>query len=262
MISSFQRNLIQVELRKRLDNWMDPAVKAQAYANLPVSPAPGFVTERDQDGYYLISDGLIAYCNLRNGLVFRIRKSFFDKDWVCYTELAAKGVETGAFRIDAPLYKEEIETQDGVWEYAELQSPGNNYGQNFNNDVFSWPELSQGLIPNASINDTVRNGVVAYFKEFVDQATVITHEAKLIAQKNGTGMPMDLCYIFNRYKDNTGYFWSDFDQQTWVQPLPVIVRDSLEKLGVALLFASTCGVLTTEQVTEINLYARDKWATI
>lgn len=262
MISSFQRNLIQVELRKRLDNWMDPAFKAQAYGDLPVLDTPGFVTERDQDGYYLISDGLIAYCNLRNGLVFRIRKSFFAKDWICYAELAAKGTETGAFRIDIPLYKEEIETQDGMWEYAELQSPGNNYGLNFNDDVFSWPELTNGLYPNESINDEVRQQAVSYFKEFVDQATVITHEAKLIAEKNNTGMPMDLCYIFNRYKDNTGYFWSDFDQQTWIQPLPEIVRDSSEKLGVALLFANTCGVLTTEQVAEINLYAREKWATI
>lgn len=262
MISSFQRNLIQVELRKRLDKWLDQSFRSEAYGNLPVSPGPGFVTERDQDGYYLISDGLIAYCNLRNGLVFRLRKNFFAKDWVCYSDLAAKGQELGTFRIDTPLYKEEIETQDGIWEYAELQSPGNNYGHNFNNDVFSWPELTNGLTPSESIDDAVRSGVVTYFKDFVDQATVITHEAKLVAEKNGTGLPLDLCYIFNRYKDDTGYFWSDFDQQVWIQPLPAVIDDALGKLETALQFASTCGVLTTEQVREVILYARDKWATI
>lgn len=262
MISSFQRNLIQVELRKRVDSWMDPAFRAQSYGNLPTGSAPGFVTERDQDGYYLLSDGLIAYCNLRNGLVFRMRKSFFAKDWECYSELAAKGVELGSFRVDTPLHREEVETNDGIWEYAELQSPGKNYGQNFNNDVFSWPELTNGLIPNAAIDDATRAGVVEYFKEFVDQATVITHQARLIAEKNGTGIPFDLCYIFNRYKDNAGYFWSDFDQQTWIQNKDAVVEDALSKLGGALLFANVCGVLTADNMNDITMYARDKWATI
>lgn len=263
MISSFQRNLIQVELRKRLDSWYNGSSKSQAYGNLAVNESiDKFATERDQDGYYYISDDLIAYCNLRNGLVFRIRKNFFDKDWTSYSELAAKGIELGTFRVDTPLFRASVETSQGTWEYAELQSPGNDYGQNFNDDVFHWPELTDGVTPNASINDTLRQQVRDYFKTFIDQSYVITHAAREIADKNGCGMPLDLCSIFNRYKDDAGYFWSDFDQAPWIHSKDVVVKSSIETLMSATLHASVCGVLTTEQVNEIYLYARDKWATI
>lgn len=263
MISSFQRNLIQVELRKRLDQWRDPSYQSQAYAGLTVNPnVTKFVTERDQDGYYYISGELIAYCNLRNGLIFRIRKNHFNKDWTCYTELAAKGTETGSFRIDTPLFSQAIETNDGTWEYAELQSPGNDYGQNFNDDVFSWPELTNGLTPNAGITEELKTQVADYFRAFVDQSFVITREAKLIAEKNGCGLPLYLCYIFNRYKDNTGYFWSDFDQYSWTNTKEVVVADALARLAEALVFGKTCGVLDDVKLGEVYQYAREKWAAI
>lgn len=263
MISSFQRNLIQVELRKRLDQWRDPSYQSRAYAGLTVNPnVTKFVTERDQDGYYYISSELVAYCNLRNGLIFRIRKNHFNKDWTCYTELAAKGTETGLFRIDTPLFSQTIETSDGTWEYAELQSPGNDYGQNFNDDVFSWPELTNGLTPNTSIDEDLKTQVADYYRAFVDQSLVITREAKLIAEKNGCGLPMYLCYIFNRYKDDTGYFWSDFDQYSWVNTKEAVVADALARLAEALIFGKTCGVLDDIKVEEVYQYARDTWQAI
>jgi hypothetical protein len=263
MINSFQRNLVQVELKKRIDLWESPSFRSQFFGNLPVNTnLPTFTTERDESGHYYISDNLVAYCNITNGLIFRMRKVWNVQDWDCYTELYNKGVETGKFRIDIPLYKEVIDTKGAAWEYAELQSPGNNYGQNFNDDVFQWPELTNGTTPNTGITAEFKDQVTEYFKTFVDQALEITHEARLISEKNNCGMPLDLCYIFNRYKDDNGYFWSDFDQAGWNNTRQTVIEDSLTKLQSAVFFGKICGVLDDSRIEEIFSYAREKWQAI
>lgn len=263
MINSFQRNLIQVELRKRLDMWESPSFKAQYFGNLPVNSIhPTFTTERDENGHYYISSNLVVYSNLRNGMIFRMKKTWSEHDWTCYTALYNKGVETGKFRIDEPLHRELVDAKGAIWEYAELKSPGSNYGQNFNDDVFGWPELTNGLTPSANISEDFKDTVKEYFKEFIDQALTVTHEARLIADSNNCGMPLDLCYIFNRYKDEHGYFWSDFDQAVWDNTRQQVIEDSLNKIQASLMFAKLCGVLDDARVGEVINYARETWQAI
>ncbi len=263
MIKIFHRSLIQVELRNRAEAWGTSAFMNSSFGGLAFNNNyPPFFIEREQNGYYYISDTLVAYCNLNDGMVFRIRKDWKEKDYQCYKELSDKATELGTFRVDVPLYREEVVVKEGIWEYVELQSPSKQYGFNYNDDVFTWPELVNGLTPSSSITEDDKVQVKNYFKDFVDQSKLITHQAKLIAEKNNCGIPFDLCQIWIRYKDDNGYFWSDFDQRSWDQSKNEIIIDSLTKLQSAMGFAIVCGMLDEDKAVEIYNYAREQWALI
>jgi hypothetical protein len=260
---SFQRAIFIKELQDKLEYWMLPATQESFYKGLDTNPlAPNMGIERNADGYFYLSDNLISYCNLRNGYVIRIRKHWTLSDWTCYTQLYQKGIETGKFRIDIPLYREEISIDNHVWEYAELQTPNNDYGTNFNNDVFEWPELINGITPNPSINDTLKDSVVQYYKEFIDQTIELKTCALEIAINNNVGLPKNLAQPTNRFKDTIGYFWSDFDQDQWINNNSEFTVYSLAILEGSMRFAQVCGVLDEPRVTDCLTYARSKWTTI
>lgn len=263
MMLSFQRAIFIKGLLDKLEYWMLPETKESFYKGFSTDVTiPDMGIERNDDGYFYLSDDLVSYCNLRNGYVIRIRKHWNLSDWTCYTQLYQKGLETGKFRIDVPLYREEILINDHVWEYAELQAPGNNYGENFNNDVFEWPELINGIDPNPSIDDTIRDSVAQYYKDFVDQTIEIAKYALEIANNNGTGMPENLTQPSGRFKDADGYFWSNFDQDQWIYDNDAIVRYSQTMLEGSMRFAQVCGVIDESRVDDCLTYARSKWTTI
>ena len=263
MMLSFQRAISIKELQDKLEYWMLPATQASFYKGATTNPdIPNMGIERNADGYFYLSDNLISYCNLRNGHVIRIRKNWQLLDWTCYTQLYQKGVATGKFRIDVPLYREEISINNHVWEYAELQTPNNDYGTNFNNDVFEWPELINGITPNPSINDTLKDSVVQYYKEFIDQSVELVKYAIEIANTNSAGLPKQLAQPANRFKDITGYFWSDFDQYQWICKNDEVMAYSLAILEGSLRFSQVCGVLDEPRVNDCLTYARSKWTTI
>jgi hypothetical protein len=242
--------------------WFASDLRNSTYNNLETNSfIPRFNTERDDNGYFYISDSLVSYCDLRTGKIFRIRRYWEEKDWNCYNQLYQKGLEQG-FRIDIPLHKEIVTVLENEWEYVELVSPGNDYGKNYNDDVFTWPELTDGLIPNTGIDDAFRQSVKEYYIEFVDQVTVIISAAKNIAIENMCGLPLGLSYIFNRYRDDQGFFWSDFDHFTWTRTGSDVLADSMLYLKGTLVFAVICGVITEQQGIEVENHAREKWAAI
>jgi hypothetical protein len=246
-------------LTQKAEQW---ATTNPTYNGLPTNPAiPRFSTERDEDGYFHISNDLVSYCNLRNGEIFRIRRNAGDNDWACYTQLYQKGVELG-FRIDIPLHNENVYVNGTQWEYAELLSPGNAYGQNYNDDVFQWPELTNGLTPWYSIDDAFKDQVKSYYVEYVDQIQVLIKEAKVIANANGCGLPIGLIHIFNRYRDTSGYFWSDFDQSSWSTTDENFLSEAMINLKGTIMFAILGGVLDTPRGIEITNYASEKWQLI
>jgi hypothetical protein len=249
-------------LKEKAVWWANTDSRNTAYNSLDSNPViPRFTTERDDNGYFYTSDALVSYCDLRTGEIFRIRRYWENKDWSCYNQLYQKGLELG-FRIDIPLHKDIVEVNGEQWEYAEFRSPGNDYGKNYNDDVFLWPELTNGMIPNAEIGNEFRETVKNYYIEFVDQVAVIIKEAKNIAIENMCGLPLGLSYIFNRYRDDQGYFWSDFDQFTWTRTGTDVLYDSMLYLKGTLTFGVVCGVITEEQGVEVTNYAREQWAQI
>lgn len=238
------------------------ATTDSTYSGLPSNPViPRFSTERDEDGYFHISNYLVSYCNLRNGEIFRIRRYAGANDWACYSQFYQKGVDLD-FRIDIPLYKENLDVNGEQWEYAELRSPGNEYGQNYNDDVFEWPELSDGAFQMSAIGDDQRDLVKSYYVEFIDEIRILIREAKVIANANGCGLPIGLAHIFNRYSDANGHFWSDFDHLSWNATDEAFLLEAMATLHGTLMFAMICGVLDMSRTTEIINYASETWQLI
>jgi hypothetical protein len=263
MISSFQRSILIRELLNKVKSWNLPATQEKFYKGFYTNPlVPSFGIDQDDNGYFYYSDNLVAYCNIRTGYVFRIRKEWSEQDWNCYNELYQQGLSSGKFRIDVPLYRQEIKIDGATWEYVELLSPNKEYGLNFNDDVFQWPELTDGHIPNPTITDSFRDQVVAYYKEFIDQAFEIMSAAATIAEKNNVGLPSNLVYPSTRFKDSVGYFWSDFDQSEWLHDKLTLIDHSITMINGSLEFAQMCGCLDTDRLTECLTYARTKWTTI
>jgi hypothetical protein len=128
--------------------------------------------------------------------------------------------------------------------------------------VFEWPELIDGHIPNPAITDAIKDQVVAYYKDFIDQAFEIMSAAATIAEKNNTGLPGNLVYPSTRFKDSVGYFWSDFDQSQWSNDKLTLIHHSTTMLNGSLEFAQMCGCLDTGRLVECLTYARTKWPTI
>jgi hypothetical protein len=259
----FQRSILIGEMLKKLDYWKLPETKETYYTGLSTnSDVPKFGIERDDNGYFYLSDDLISYCNLRNGFIFRIRKYWNVTDWTCYSQLHQAGLSSNKFRMDTPLYREEISIENTTWEYAELQSPNQEYGLNFNDDVFEWPELTNGVTPNSSITDSDRNQVALYYKDFADQAAEVLSAAVQIASDNNVGLPSNLIYSSTRFKDSIGYFWSDFVQNQWVHNKDDMIDHSIIVYTSSLRFAQVCGVLDETRVNDCLTYARTRWTTI
>jgi hypothetical protein len=263
MISSFHRSILIRELLKKIETWKLPETKERFYKGFSTNPMiPSFGIDRDDDGYFYSSDNLVAYCNLRTGYVFRIRKEWGEQDWNCYNELYQLGLSNGKFRIDVPLYRQDVAVDGSTWEYAELQSPNKEYGVNFNDDVFEWPELIDGYIPNPEITDSFREQIVTYYKEFIDQSFEIMSAAVSIAEKNNVGLPNNLVYPSTRFKDSVGYFWSDFDQSQWTHSKSLFLQHSIAMLDGSLNWAQMCGCLNVSDLNVCSTYARTKWLAI
>lgn len=263
MDANFRRALLISELKSKFAHWQKPGTKDFYCKNLNSNQTePDFGILRDDNGYFYLSDNLVSYCHLRNGTVSRIRKNFGSSDWKCYNDLHFALQTSGDFRIDIPLYREEILIDNNVWEYAELQSPNNDYGLNFNDDVFNWPELIDGVTPNPSIDDNLRNSVESYFNEYIDQSTKLVKKALTVAQQNKCGLPTGLIEPSNRYKDQNGYFWSDFDADSWNNSKEDLMNMSFVILFTTLTFAKVCGVLDDQRMNNCLQNAREKWTTI
>jgi hypothetical protein len=263
MIPAFQRSILQNELRNQHANWQRPETKNKFFGSFETNPFfEEFGIERNSTGYFYLSDNLIAFNDLTNGNIFRIKKGADPKSWDCYVELYQRSQELKSFRIDQPLFNGNILVGQETWEYVELQSPGRDYGQNYNDDVFLWPELTNGMVQQNEISDEFKKTVEDYFREFVDQSVIVIQEAVSIAKKNSCGLPMNLCRTSTRFKDNNGYFWSDFDQDEWNTSFTDFYSWSMTIFGGTLEFANRCGVLNREQVSSCLNYAGEKWKII
>jgi len=272
---AFQREVFKTELKNKLAHWKSPAGKASFYGKLPVSDViPDFGIIRDGSGYFHLRDDLVAYYDLTNGLIIRIRKNWSAKDWNCYQALYQKSLDEKTFRVDIPLYREELLISDGTtWEYAELRSPGSNYGTNLFNDAFPDIETGPGvyvhdnLYENNRINpvyipDSVREDTTAYIRQHIDDTYQVAHQAALIARENNCGLPESIGNIANRYKDNQGYFWSDLDQAAWNLSKDHFMMNALTVLGLALDMLHGVSHLTAAQRDQCLAYAREKWVLI
>ena len=264
MISEEQRSTMIADLRSKAEAWQSNEAVQRFNNNLSTNPdVPTFGIETTVNGYYYYSDELISFCDLTNGKIFRIRKTWQEKDWDCYVALENKGKAFGSFRVDTPLNKQIININDTDWEYCDLQSPGEDYGRNFNDDVFSWPALSNGTEVNSNITEQNKTNTEEYFMQYISQAKIILQEASLIANSNNCGLPDNLFDIMSRYTDSQGVFWSDFDQYSWNNnDKTALIEKELFKFREVLNFSKLCGVLDSTKIQSIYNQARSEWTAI
>ncbi len=271
----FQREIYKTELKNKLDHWKSPAGKSKFYGKLPINDViPDFGIIRDGSGYFYMRDDFVAYYSLTSGNIFRIKKNWTLKDWNCYQQLSDKATELKTFRVDVPLYREEILLSDGsTWEYAELRSPGNSYGINLFNDAFPDIETGPGVyvhddmyegntIKPSLLPDSVREDTGNYIKKYIDDVCEITRQAVQIAFANKCGIPESLGNVSNRYRDDVGFFWSDIDQSRWDTSIEHFVQNTMIVLRYTLDFLHSFSHITSDQRDQMITYAEEKWATI
>ena len=264
MTTSDERGAIIQALRDKHTYWSSPENRLSFFneSDNQSDWTPSFGIQRDNDGYFHMQDDLISYCNLRNGYVIRIRKTWSENDWTCYTNLHNLAIESDKFRIDIPKYREIINIDGHDWEYAELQSPNNDYGQNFNDDVFEWPELTDGMSVNPSITEEFKNSTAQYFRELAETSSVVLKYACQVAETNNCGLPRNIVKPTSRFKDAIGYFWSDFDQDNWVDTKQEVLAYSFAVYTGHLHFAKICGTMDDVKIQQCTDYARTLWTTI
>lgn len=262
-ISALRRIYITQELEKKITAWSSTEVRNNYVVN-PSNPMfPQFGIERDENGFYYMSDRIYYYCDLRNGMNYRIKKNFKEIDFTCYQELYEAGISSGKFLIRKPTYREEIVLADIKWEYVELASPNNQYGTNFNNEVIkSWPKIIDGVKTDNTVSLEFKQKLAGYFQESFDDFLDVYSAAKVIAEKHGRGLPAGICEITNLYRDKAGIFWSDFDYEDWNFTVSDIKFTSMEQFHNYLTFAKSLGALDENHVIESLEYARVKWTMI
>jgi hypothetical protein len=278
---AFQRSIYQVQLKNKLEFWSDPQNRKSYFANLPTNAnIKDFGIFRDENGYIYVRDDFVAYYNLRNGLIVRIRKDWFKNDWSCYQELYNKSQELKTFRIDIPKYREELSMFDGsVWEYSELQSPGSNYGLSVLDTIFdNGITHSEGVylpeeVVSGSIEDLVeyisqyattdtKDNTKKFFVDYIDNFLILLKESSAIAEKYKCGLPLNLGDPSMMYEDPQGYFWSDVDKMPWMYSKLEIVSNAHQILHNSLNYLSLLGHIDKERIDQCLDYARTQWTTI
>ena len=269
MLPNYQRSLFKKELLSRLKYWLSPESKNEFYKNILFKPEMGI--QRVANGYYYLSNKLVSFSDLTNGLVVRMRSYKTTKDWDCYNDLYKQSLEKG-IRIDVPLYKEMITDHLGnAWEYAEIRSPGNQYGSNLYDILFSdsykiLEEEKDSYLNNdwqfQQAPEGVKSDAKELFEIYIDEFAIVAGLALSIAEKNNSSLPLGIANMSSLYIDAKGYFWSDFDHNTWTTTKSVLVSSALNDLEGTTDFAEKTGLLDSVVRESLIKYAREKWTAI
>lgn len=245
-IAALRRVYMLKELEKRVLSWADPAVQKNfvVYPNNPMFP--NFGIEREQNGFFYMSDDLVYYCDLTNGMINRIKKNFNFKDYKCYKELCDYAQSSGKFRIRTPIYREEVIVNNERYEYIELKTPNNEYGQSLNDSFF---------IENKTLNkETIQS--------YIDKLFELFESARNIAKANNCELNGGLIEPSNLYKDSAGYFWSNIDHWQWNISESALRSFSLDQINSMLFVAHKNNTIDEQQGYDLLNYARNKWTTI
>lgn len=266
MLTQTQRSFLIKELINRLQYWKSPAAHEEFSPGLTTKISFGI--QRTEKGYFYLSDPMIAWCDLTNGLIVRLTKNLNPVHWKCYNELH----ESGIARIDIPLHREVVTDTDGdSWEYAELISPKYDYGFNMFDKIFDRNAYSLEVINYTSSDDFVENNkefevseenrensfllCSAYINNFVTFYSKVSE----IAEKNSVGLPDGIATLASFYSDNQGYFWSDIDQHPWDLSRDEILYRARFELIKFIDFIFKANLLTEQRKIDLLNLLEEKW---
>jgi hypothetical protein len=247
------------DLKNKLTYWKSDTAQDKYVNGVSVNKdnfATKFGTQPASGGYYYMSDELVGFYDFNTGSCIRIKKmNNSDVTWKSFESLVNVGVTKKSFRTDKPVYREVLNIDNQLWDYIELVSPKNEYGTNFENYVFDWPPLTDGLIPNSNITSADIQECVSFYKEFIDQRNIILPEVLEIAKSNSIGIPVEICNMSSLYKDSAGYFWSELDKSDWSVPVSNVYNSVMGFTMGSTAIALKCGMLTQADADAIISYA-------
>lgn len=263
----YQRSYFQTTLLAKLVYWQSSDSKSEFYPTLDVKPAFGI--QMADTGHWFLSNDYVSYNDIRNGFIVRIFKNTYKKNWQCLTDLSAFSKAGQFLRVDAPLHSENLTVaKDDVWEYAEIQSPGNEYGVNFMDLLHEdYPAealenyflnfLSKPLQAKQQPIEKLDN-VQDFFNAYLEQLSHLIIAFKQVQQSNGCGFPRNKTGSFLScfYKDTAGYFWSDIDRLEWTCSEHEFYTIILDEISLVTDFMIHIGCLDEQRKNNIQNTAR------
>jgi hypothetical protein len=105
-----------------------------------VCPSKDIVIEWTDSGYFEVKKDKITFNDCVNGHTYSLRKDetrsyrrdSSREDWRKFQELFIDASNTKLFRIDAPIFREEITIDNNDWEYTKIARPGASIGKIYN----------------------------------------------------------------------------------------------------------------------------------
>lgn len=266
MLTQIQRSFLIKELISRLQHWRSPAAHTEFSPDLPTKI--GFGIQRTEKGYFYLSDTLVAWCDLTNGLIARLTKNLNSIHWKCYNDLH----ESGVSRLDIPLHREVVTDLDGnSWEYAELISPKYDYGLNMFDKIFDRESLSlsdidyssnSDFVPDlgkSAITDENRENSFLLCSAYINNFVTLYGKVSEIANNNSVGLPEGIATLASFYSDSQEYFWSDIDQHPWDLSRDEILYRARFELTRFIDFISKTNILTEQRKIDLLNLMEEKW---
>lgn len=268
----YQRSYHITTLKAKLNYWQSPDAKKDLYPRMDFKPPIGI--QVIENGYYYLSDNYVAYNDITNGLIVRIKKNSNPIHWKCFRDLYSEVSKSNRLIIDQPSFQEFIEIADkGTWEYVEMKSPNGQYGKNLNDEffddsfTFSDPDIKDRYLDpswNApQLSSESQSKKLEILQSYIEQISILIDEMTKTATRTDSGFPkFENRLLSCLYRDNNGYFWSDVDQFEWVQTKSMFLDAALQELTMVLNFAVKCGIITQDISNTVYQQAREKWLTI
>jgi hypothetical protein len=183
--------------------------------NRLVSPLKDAVIEWNDTGYFEIKKDKIMFNDCVNGHTFTLKKNGTREDWKKFQDLFIEASETKLFRIDAPIFREELLIAEIPWEYTKVARPGGGVGQ-----------IADQHYMNTNLLVDFMNSIIDPFYYIIKSAIdVVNNNPRLTDPATGFHPPITIPQLSIRHalKDDQGYYFvKNFDQ--WDQNPEKVIR--------------------------------------
>jgi hypothetical protein len=168
-------------------------------SDILVSPLNDIVIVWTDTGYFQIQREKIMFNDCVSGHTFTLRKNGSREDWKKFQDLFIDASRTKLFRIDAPIFREEHDIGDDVWEYTKVARAG----------------VGIGTVADQHFMNT--NSIVDFMNDIIDPYYYIIKSAINVANNNPNihpttklELPITIPHIVIRHalKDKQGYYFA------------------------------------------------------
>jgi hypothetical protein len=219
-------------------------------ANILVSPLKDIVIEWNSTGYFQIQQDKIMFNDCVSGHTFTLRKNGSREDWKKFQDLFIDASRTKLFRIDAPIFREEHDIGDDVWEYTKVARAG----------------VGIGTVADQHFMNT--NSIVDFMNDIIDPYYYIIKSAINVANDNPNihptrfhVLPITIPHIVIRHalKDKQGYYFAKACDR-WERTPEDVIKTCIA-VG-QLIIKDTGTTVSPEFLDDWTARASNKWISL